>query len=318
MSVDTELLERAQRRAQSDNAQGRPQGTPNYGEARAPKPSNQGEKGFSALAVRIASGTVYVIVTTACILINEFTTAVMCSVIAAVCAFELFRMMRSDAKQPNEIIGIVAAACYPMSCYMFDAAGTFIVMGAFLAALAVWYVFNLRARVVDVAESFFGATYAGLLLCGLIFVRSAIADPWGGVLLLLLFVSIWANDALAYLVGSKFGKHKLAPKVSPKKSWEGFLGGLAASALLWVAMSFVPGVNMPIWMAIIFGLVCGSAGVLGDLLESRIKRSVGVKDSGNIMPGHGGLLDRCDSLFLVSIVAALLLFGGGCIPYVAL
>ena len=119
-------------------------------------------------------------------------------------------------------------------------------------------------------------------------------------------------------MGSRIGRHKLAPKVSPKKSWEGFIAGLLFSAAMWVAMCFVPGVTMSWWLAAAFGIVAGLISVLGDLLESRVKRNVGVKDSGNLMPGHGGLLDRCDSLFMVSMMAALMLFGGGCIPYAGL
>lgn len=76
-----------------------------------------------------------------------------------------------------------------------------------------------------------------------------------------------------------------------------------------------PGVTIEVWQCIVFGLVCGIAGVIGDLVESRMKRNSGVKDSGTLMPGHGGLLDRLDSVFLVSIVAALLLFSSNCIPF---
>lgn len=134
-------------------------------------------------------------------------------------------------------------------------------------------------------------------------------------MVLLLFLSVWANDAFAYLVGSKIGRHKLAPRTSPKKSWEGFFAGLVGSVLFWCAISFVPGVTMTLVQAIAFGVVAGCMGVLGDLAESRIKRNSGFKDSGTIMPGHGGLLDRSDSLFLTSITAAILMVAGGCIPY---
>ena len=120
----------------------------------------------------------------------------------------------------------------------------------------------------------------------------------------------------AYLGGSKFGKHKLAPRISPKKSWEGFIGGLVGSMAIWCLITLIPGVNMAIPQALVFGLICGLSGVLGDLAESRIKRNSGVKDSGTIMPGHGGLLDRCDSLFMASVTAAVMLIGGGCVPYV--
>ena len=85
---------------------------------------------------------------------------------------------------------------------------------------------------------------------------------------------------------------------------------------LWCALMFIPGVTMSLVQALIFGFICGVLGVLGDLVESRIKRNSGFKDSGTIMPGHGGLLDRCDSQFLVTVSAALLLIFGGCIPYV--
>ena len=147
-------------------------------------------------------------------------------------------------------------------------------------------------------------------------VRGALPAPWGGVLVLGIFLSVWANDSFAYLIGRKFGKHKLAPRTSPKKSWEGFLAGLVASMLFWWGLTFIPGVVMSVPQALVFGLVCGLMGVLGDLAESRIKRNSGFKDSGTIMPGHGGLLDRCDSLFLVAVTSAILLVGGGCIPYV--
>ena len=83
-------------------------------------------------------------------------------------------------------------------------------------------------------------------------------------------------------------------------------------------MTFVPGVSMDIVQAILFGLVCGLMSVLGDLCESRIKRNLGFKDSGTIMPGHGGLLDRCDSLFLASVTSAILLIAGNCIPVTVL
>ena len=148
-----------------------------------------------------------------------------------------------------------------------------------------------------------------------IVVREALPAPWGGVLVLGILLSVWANDSFAYLVGSKFGKHKLAPRTSPKKSWEGFFAGLAGSAVFWCLMTLVPGVTMSIPQAILFGLASGLMGVLGDLAESRIKRNSGFKDSGTIMPGHGGLLDRCDSLFLVAVTSAILLVAGGCIPY---
>ena len=268
------------------------------------------------LQVRFRTGAVYVGLSVLLALVSDVTCVIMLCVLSGVCAGELFFMLRSDAKLPNEILGVLAAVAYPISMWRLGLSGSLLVTGALLVALLVWYVFFMRARVGDVGVSFFGAAYTGLLMSSLILVRMSLPGIWGGVLVCGVFFSVWANDSFAYLVGSKFGKHKLAPRISPKKSWEGFIGGLVGSMAIWCAITLIPGVAMDIPQALVFGLVCGLSGVLGDLAESRIKRNSGVKDSGTIMPGHGGLLDRCDSLFLASVAAAVLLFGGGCIPYV--
>ena len=272
-------------------------------------------KNPSDLQVRFRTGVVYTAVTVICVLAGNIPMVLMLMAVAGICAGEFFYMLRADAKLPNEMLGIIAAVLYPLSVYVAGLIGAMLVSLMLLLALLIWYVFWLRARIPDVGVSFFGAAYTGLLLCGLVVIRTSLPDPWGGVMVLLLFLSVWANDAFAYLVGSKIGKHKLAPRTSPKKSWEGFIAGLVGSVLFWCIMSFVPGVLMPLWQAVVFGILSGCMGVLGDLAESRIKRNSGFKDSGTIMPGHGGLLDRSDSLFLTSITAAILLVAGGCIPY---
>lgn len=272
-------------------------------------------KNPTSFQVRFRTGFVYIAITVVCVLAGNIPTLLMLMATAGICAGEFYFMLRSDAKLPNEALGIIAAMLYPLSVYVFGITGALYVSLVLLLALIVWYVFWMRARIPDVGVSFFGAAYTGLLLSGIVVVRTAIEAPWGGVLVLLIFLSVWANDSFAYLAGSKFGKHKLAPRTSPKKSWEGFIAGLVASMLFWCIMTFVPGVTMGIPQALLFGLVCGLMGVLGDLAESRIKRNSGFKDSGTIMPGHGGLLDRCDSLFLAAVTSAILLIGGGCIPF---
>ena len=265
--------------------------------------------------VRFRTGFVYIVVSVVCVLASEWTTLALLVAMAGITAGEFYYMLRQDAKLPNEMLGIIAAMLYPVSVFFLGLNGALYVSLALLLALIVWYVFWMRARVPDVGVSFFGAAYCGMLLSGIIVVREALPAPWGGVLVLGILLSVWANDSFAYLVGSKFGKHKLAPRTSPKKSWEGFFAGLAGSAVFWCLMTLVPGVTMSIPQAILFGLASGLMGVLGDLAESRIKRNSGFKDSGTIMPGHGGLLDRCDSLFLVAVISAILLVAGGCIPY---
>ena len=272
-------------------------------------------KNATDLQVRFRTGFVYVALSVLCILVSDWTTVAFLVATAGITAGEFYYMLRSDVKLPNEMLGIIAAMLYPLSVFLLGLNGALYVSLALLLALIVWYVFWMRARVPDVGVSFFGAAYCGMLLSGLVVVRTALPQPWGGVLALGIFLSVWANDSFAYLVGSKFGKHKLAPRTSPKKSWEGFIAGLVGSAAFWCLMTLSPGVTMSIPQAMAFGLISGLMGVLGDLAESRIKRNSGFKDSGTIMPGHGGLLDRCDSLFLVAVTSAILLLGFGCIPF---
>ena len=118
-------------------------------------------------------------------------------------------------------------------------------------------------------------------------------------LVLCLLIMIWTNDSFAYLIGKNFGKHKLFPSVSPKKTIEGFIGGvvftLIASFIIYKNVGELTLIN---WLVI--GLIASVLGTLGDLVESRFKRQAKAKDSGHIMPGHGGLLDRLDSLLFVA------------------
>ncbi|MDO8915600.1 MAG: phosphatidate cytidylyltransferase, partial [Coriobacteriia bacterium] len=137
-------------------------------------------------------------------------------------------------------------------------------------------------------------------------------------LLLATLVSVWVNDSLAYAIGSPFGRHKLAPQISPKKSVEGLIAGSLGTIAVWVGIGLA-GVQtgLPVWWLGLTGAAVSMAAVLGDLAESRLKREAGVKDSGKLLPGHGGFLDRFDSMIMVSIVAfymlafGLQLFGAG-------
>lgn len=123
-------------------------------------------------------------------------------------------------------------------------------------------------------------------------------------MVLAIFIFIWVNDSGAYLVGSQIGKRRLFERISPKKSWEGFWGGVVFATLSAAAFGyFVTILPVYIWMGLAFTV--SVAGVFGDLTESMMKRIIGVKDSGNILPGHGGMLDRFDAI-LFAIPAALL------------
>jgi len=135
------------------------------------------------------------------------------------------------------------------------------------------------------------------------------SDHFAGAwwLLFVMFL-VWGADSGAYMFGKLFGRHKLAPKVSPGKTWEGFLGGLVSSALIAVLFASFAPLTIPTGTLVMCAVMSTLASVLGDLTESMFKREAGIKDSGNLIPGHGGILDRIDSLTAaVPVFACLLL-----------
>jgi len=144
----------------------------------------------------------------------------------------------------------------------------------------------------DVAATFSGSVYVGWLLSHLIFVRQL---PEGFHFVALLLAATWSTDTAAYFVGRSFGRRKLAPVLSPKKTVEGSAGGLAGSILAAVTVGLVSP-KMAVYHYVLVGVIVGSIGQVGDLVESALKRLAGLKDSGSIIPGHGGVLDRFDSL----------------------
>ena len=156
----------------------------------------------------------------------------------------------------------------------------------------------------------FGFLYAGLLFSHFVLIRELTGGQWW---ILFTFVVVWANDTFAYYGGRRFGRRKLAPMISPGKTVEGAVCGLIGGSV--GAILYVWFFNMAIGLpaAIGIALAAGVAGILGDLAESILKRDAGVKDSGSLIPGHGGLLDRVDSLlFAVPVVYYYLLYAEVC------
>jgi len=168
----------------------------------------------------------------------------------------------------------------------------------FLTVLGSFFITHNQLEAKDflssVAANLFGVVYPGVLFTYIILIRE-ISAPFGWQVLLFLFATIWGNDTGAYFIGSFLGKTPLAPKISPKKTVEGALGGLFLGALAGSALGII--FHLPLSI-IPLSLVIGIIGQIGDLLESQIKRGAGIKDSGWIVLGHGGVLDRFDSILL--------------------
>jgi len=263
---------------------------------------------------RVITAILFAGITTACLVASEISAAIVISITSGFCAFEFYAMLRADAKLPNEFIGIISAALYPLMYFIWGMNGVILLTTLFVLIILIWYVSYPHARITDVAVTLFGALYCGFMLMSIVAIREIVPGLWGGVMTFAIVLSVWANDALAFWVGSRLGKHKMAPRISPAKTWEGFFAGMAASIFVWCWIPAIPGVELSWAWAVIAGIVCGWIGILGDLLESRIKRSTGHKDSGNLLPGHGGFLDRCDSLITVAPTAFLILYVAGLMP----
>ncbi|HBT95870.1 MAG TPA: phosphatidate cytidylyltransferase [Coriobacteriia bacterium] len=261
--------------------------------------------GSIGLRSRVLTAVIYSVSILALVLISPVTTVLAVSALSGLCAFELFRMLRQDAKLPNELLGTIAAALYPLAYAFWHFNGLLTLTVVFACILLIWYSAYPPARITDVSITLFGSCYTGLLLTSLVMIREIVPGIWGGVLVTGILISVWANDTFAYAVGSRFGKHPMAPHISPNKSWEGFIAGIIFSVVAWCLLPFVPGLELSWPQAIIGGLACGWIGILGDLVESKIKRNTGFKDSSNLLPGHGGFLDRNDSLLVVAAVASL-------------
>lgn len=263
------------------------------------------------LLTRTTSGAIYVLITLACLFVGPIATTLLIAAEAWLCCSEFFRICRMGGRMPNEILGLGAALLFPLAAYASGLLALTLVIFVLLMACAVWYVLTPRANIADVAVTALGPVYTSLAFSSIVLIRQSDAGLTGALLALAVMLSIWANDAVAYLVGSAIGSHKLAPRISPSKSVEGFVGGLVGSVAVWalVAVFVVPALDVA--LAVVCGLVVGVAAVFGDLFESRIKRGAGVKDSGNLIPGHGGLLDRSDSMLFGGMAAFFLLRFGG-------
>jgi phosphatidate cytidylyltransferase len=176
-------------------------------------------------------------------------------------------------------------------------------IGMFAALLLIpasYVVTNkpLQDSLPSSAIAVLGTTYVGMLGGSLIRLRNDF--PEGSKLIFFLLLVVWLGDSGAYYVGKSFGKHKLSPRISPKKTIEGLMGGVAASVITAVVIHFTFFETFPLVHAVIAGVILSIAGVIGDLAESMWKRSADVKDSGKLLPGHGGMFDRFDSILFTA------------------
>lgn len=259
---------------------------------------------------RTISGAVLIILIVASILWNKYLFGIVFAVITALAIFEFHRLTNQQKGVcVNPTVAIIGALLLFASSFLY-ASGILptIVYLTYLFFAVVVFIAELYRKkeqpIHNWAYFFLGQFFVALpfsLLNFILFVPS-----YQPIVLLAVFVTIWVNDTGAYLVGMTFGKHRLFERISPKKSWEGFVGG-AVFALIsgYVFSLFIPEISLLEWF--IFSEIIVVFGTFGDLTESLLKRTLNVKDSGNIIPGHGGILDRFDSMLLAAPIICIYL-----------
>lgn len=222
------------------------------------------------------------------------------ALIAVLALYELLILGRRKGYEMPVVLCLLIAL-FIIAAFILEDVSVEIGMFATLLVIPASYVFsrrNIEEALPSSAIAVMGTMYVGMLAGSLIRLRNDFPD--GPQLVFFLLLVVWLGDAGAYYVGKQFGKRKLSPRISPKKTVEGLIGGITTSVITAVVIHFTFFPNFPLLAAIVIGVILSVAGVVGDLAESMWKRSAAVKDSGTLIPGHGGFLDRFDSILFTA------------------
>ena len=264
------------------------------------------------LMVRTLSGLVLVAVFVGAVLGSQWSFGALLLLILVGGQTEFYKLARETGLSPQRWMGLaVGVLLFALNFIVFrqfsrsvtDEAGgaalyLLLYIGLLLPTLFVCELFRRSATpLANLGATLLGVLYVAVPLSLLLYVPVLAGDGvWRPETVLCYIFIIWANDVFAYLVGMTFGRHRLCERLSPKKSWEGFFGGLAGAVATGLAAAYALDANYWVWGGL--ALVASLSGVAGDLVESMFKREAGVKDSGQVIPGHGGVLDRFDALLL--------------------
>ena len=225
---------------------------------------------------------------------------VLAAVAGAIALHEYFGMIRE--LRPIALAGFTG---FGLSLLGVQLGGLEWMLGGFASTLALAFALHLVARTrasvtVAVASTVLGAGWIGLGLGHLVLLRGF--DKHGQLAAFTVLLAVWASDSAAYLVGRLVGRHRLAPTISPGKTWEGFVAGTAAAVFVAFVALYKQGLADS-WRSILLGFVIALTAAAGDLFESALKRDMGVKDSGSVLAGHGGMLDRIDALLFAGVAS---------------
>ena len=262
------------------------------------------------LWVRTLSGAVLAAVVLGAVVWSQWSFGILLAALLVVGLSEFYTLAEKQGSKPQRIVGLVAGLVLFALNFAFisddiqilgSARQVFVCGLAFLLlSLPAMFICELYRRqenpAANIGTTLMGVVYVALPLSVMCYFPMFGGGAWNPRVMVFYIFIIWANDVFAYLVGMSIGRHRLFERLSPKKSWEGFFGGIVgAVAMGLVAARMLEG-GYAAWAGL--ALVAAVSGVLGDLVESMFKRAAGVKDSGTLIPGHGGVLDRFDAMLL--------------------
>lgn len=244
--------------------------------------------------------------------LGSVTLGIVVSLIAAIGLYEFYNSV-SKVKNVNPIKSVGYLSIIPLLILGLKETGWFNIDTNILVGISVCLIIFIsmafivlghkKYNIIDACVTAFGVAYIPFLMSFLILIRNM---DYGIVLIWVIFIGAWGTDTMAYLFGRLFGKRKILPEISPKKTLAGAIGGILGCISLMIVFGFIVEIYFGLKMSFIslamLGLLCGIVAQIGDWSASAIKRYVNVKDFGNIMPGHGGVLDRFDSILFVAPV----------------
>ena len=229
--------------------------------------------------------------------VEPFTFAILISVAILLAMRELTKAFKAGGIELPTIAMLVIAIVLLAATWQGGIKGLSVATGMTVPILLVFILIISQSEFIRRSTAAVFATFYLPFLAGFILLLAHHKDSQERILLLVLCVAL--NDTFAYFIGVLFGKHKLAPHISPKKSWEGLIGGLIAE-LIGIGLIMYYVFHQPVWVGLILGAASTISATCGDLIESAVKRDLTIKDMGNFLPGHGGILDRIDSVLFVA------------------
>lgn len=260
---------------------------------------------MSNIVKRVLFGSLFVFILIFSILYNKFTFITLFWIIMNLSIYEFNKLIKFQSVFPY-ILGnllfvfanVINIKDIP-SRLLSEYAGIALFLAFFATFISI--LFSKKEEAVEqLGKKFLSVVYIALPYTLIVMIPFINQDyKYVNTYILGVFIMVWINDTFAFIVGSTMGRHKLLPRISPNKTWEGFIGGMIFTILgAYVLAYFFPEMTFSNW--VVFAFIVSFFGVLGDLIESMFKRQAGVKDSGNIIPGHGGILDRMDSVIFAA------------------